>query len=73
MAQVTNDCLRELTKIRSAMNDMYEKLNTTLYKKNIAAKVSYSEVNPFNSVKDNFEFISTIIRNLQDSEVIGDE
>jgi hypothetical protein len=63
----------ELKKIRNAIDDMYDKLNTNLYEKHTAAKVTYSEVNPFNSVSDNFEFISTIIRNLQDAEIIGEE
>ena len=49
---------------------MYDKLNVTLYKKNTAAKVSYSEVNPFDLVSENFGFISKIIRELHKS---GDE
>jgi hypothetical protein len=71
--KVDNEVLNELKKIRNAVDNMYDVLNTTLYKKNIATKVSYSEVNPFDSVADNFEFISTIIRNLQDSEIVGEE
>ena len=67
------EVLNELKKIRSAIDNMYDVLNTTLYKKNIATKVSYSEVNPFDSVADNFEYISTVIRNLQDSEIVGEE
>ena len=71
--KVDNEVLGELQKIRNAIDDMYDKLNTNLYEKHTAAKVTYSEVNPFNSVSDNFEFISTIIRNLQDAEIIGEE
>ena len=70
--KISSEVSVEIRKIRAAMDDMYDKLNVTLYKKNIATKVSYSEVNPFNSVIDNFEYISTIIRDLQDSEIIGD-
>ena len=66
------EVLTELRKIRNAIDDMYDKLNKTLYNKNVAAKVSYSEVNPFNLVQDNFEYISKKLRELQDSEIIGD-
>lgn len=70
--KISSEVSVEIRKIRAAMDDMYDKLNVTLYKKNIATKVTYSEVNPFDSVTDNFEYISTIIRDLQDSEIIGD-
>tara|TARA_Y100000004_G_scaffold107838_1_gene120953 strand:- start:246 stop:464 length:219 start_codon:yes stop_codon:yes gene_type:complete len=72
MAKISNGVAEELKKIRSAIDDMYDKLNVTLYEKNIATKVSYSEVNPFDSVSDNFGYISKKIRELQDSEIIGD-
>jgi len=51
---------------------MYDKLNVSLYKKNLGAKVSYSEVKIFDSVSENFGYISTIIRELQDSERVED-
>ena len=41
---------RKLEQLKIKLDDMYDKLNTTLYKKNIATKVSYSEVNPFDLV-----------------------
>ena len=72
MAKVSNEVASELKGIRGAIDDMYDKLNVTLYKKNVAAKVSYSEVNPFDAVSENFEYISKIIRDLQDSEIVGD-
>ena len=65
MAKVSNEVASELKGIRGAIDDMYDKLNVTLYKKNVAAKVSYSEVNPFDSVSENFGYISKIIRELQ--------
>jgi len=68
MAKISNEAAVELRKIRAALDDMYDKLNTNLYKKNVAAKVSYSEVNPFDLVSENFNYISTIIRDLQDGE-----
>ena len=72
MAKISNEVLLELRKVRSALDDMYDKLNIRLHKKNIATKVSYSEVSPFDLVSDNFEYISTIIRELQDSERVED-
>ena len=68
-----NQVINEVKNIRNALNNMYDVLNISLYKKNTAAKTTYSEVIPFNSVADNFEYISTKIREIQDSEIIGDE
>tara|TARA_Y100000361_G_C11023860_1_gene271080 strand:- start:291 stop:500 length:210 start_codon:yes stop_codon:yes gene_type:complete len=68
MTKISNEAVVEIRKIRAALDDMYDKLNTSLYKKNVAAKVSYSEVNPFELVSENFNYISTIIRDLQDGE-----
>jgi len=74
MAKVNNEVASELKGIRGAIDDMYDKLNVTLYKKKIAAKVSYSEVNPFDAVSENFEYISKKIRELQTGSTnVGDE
>ena len=70
--KINNEVLDELKKIRGAIGDMYNKLNITLYTKNVGVKVSYSEVTPFDTVQENFEYIATKIRELQDSEIIGD-
>jgi len=70
--RISNEVNVELKNIRAGLDDMYNKLNITLYTKNVGAKVSYSETNPFDSVQENFEYISTKIRELQDSEIIGD-
>jgi len=70
--KISNEAEMELKKIRAALDDMYNKLNISLYKKNLGAKVSYSEVKPFDSVSENFQYISKIIRDLQDSEKVGD-
>ena len=70
--KISNDVAVELKKIRAALDNMYDKLNVSLYKKNLGAKVSYSEVNSFDSVSENFSYISTIIRELQDSERVED-
>lgn len=70
--KISNDASVELKKIRAAVDDAYNKLNVSLYKKNIAAKISYSEVKPFDLVSENFEYISKTIRDLQDSERVSD-
>ena len=70
--KISNEVTIELRKVKAALDDMYDKLNVSLYKKNLGAKVSYSEVNPFDSVSENFGYISTIIRELQDSERVED-
>ena len=70
--KISNDASVELKKLRAALDDMYDKLNVSLYKKNLGAKVSYSEVKPFDSVTENFEYISKIVRDLQDSERVED-
>ena len=64
------EVLDELKKIRNAVDDMYDKLNTTLYTKNKAVKVSYKETNPSESVSSNFEYVSKKLRDLQNSEII---
>tara|TARA_A100001391_G_scaffold32077_1_gene17213 strand:+ start:211 stop:432 length:222 start_codon:yes stop_codon:yes gene_type:complete len=70
--KISNEVSVELRKIKAALDDMYDRLNVSLYKKNLSAKVSYSKVKPFDSVSENFEYISTIIRELQNSERVGD-
>ena len=70
--KISNVASVDLKKIRAAMDDAYNKLNVSLYKKNRAAKVSYSEVNPFDLISENFEYISKTIRDLQDSERVVD-
>tara|TARA_R100001443_G_scaffold39589_2_gene52943 strand:- start:1004 stop:1219 length:216 start_codon:yes stop_codon:yes gene_type:complete len=70
--KISNEVVVELKKVRAALDNMYDKLGTTLYKKNLGAKVSYSKVNPFDIVSENFEYISKIVRDLQDSERVED-
>tara|TARA_R100001015_G_C4592864_1_gene148250 strand:- start:695 stop:913 length:219 start_codon:yes stop_codon:yes gene_type:complete len=71
--KISNDVVVELKKIRAALDDMYSKLNVTLHKKNVATKVSYSEVNPFDMVSENFQYIAKNLTDIQESEVLGDE
>ena len=65
--KIDNEALVELRKIRAAMDNAYDKLNKPLYEKHIAGKVSYKETIPFNLIQENFEFIATKIRELEDS------
>ena len=65
--KIDNDALVELRKIRAAMDNAYDKLNKPLYEKNVAAKVTYTEKKPFDLVQENFEFIATKIKELENS------
>ena len=62
----------QIRNIKAAIDDAYVKLDVKLYKKNDAVRVSYSEVNVFEIVSENFEYISKIIRDLQESERVSD-
>ena len=71
--KLTNDVLTELTKIRSAVDDAYTKLNVVLYDKVLAAKTTYKPTNPSEKVTDNFRYIEEKIKSIQESEVIVEE
>ena len=60
--------LSELKKIRSAVNDIHTKLDKTLYEKKLAAKVSYSEINPSTLINENLRYIVDKINNLTQRE-----
>jgi len=70
--KISNDASVQIRNIKAAIDDAYVKLDVKLYKKNDAVRVSYSEVNPFDTVSENFEYISKIIRDLQESERVSD-
>ena len=70
--RISNEVTVELKKIRAAIDDAYQKLNVTLYEKQLATKVSYTEVNPSEIITENFQYISKIVRDLQDSELVED-
>jgi len=54
--------------IRNAVDDLYDKLEIDLYKKNIAAKTTYEKVNVTNLVNDNLEYIVKNLKQLKDGE-----
>ena len=70
--KISNDASVQIRNIKAAIDDAYVKLDVKLYKKNDAVSVSYSEVNVFEIVSENFEYISKIIRDLQESERVSD-
>ena len=50
--KITNDVLSELGLIRNAIDDAYDVLNTTLYERGKAVKITYKEVNPSEKVTE---------------------
>ena len=71
--KITNDVLAELEKIRSAIDDAYNKLNVIMYDRVTAAKTTYKPSNPSEKITENFSYISEKIRLIQESEVVGEE
>ena len=70
--KISNDAVNELRKIRDALDNMYDKLNTTLFEKKVAVKTTYKEVNPFDDVSENFSYIADKLKEIESSEVVGD-
>ena len=70
--KISNDAVEELKKIRNALDNMYDKLNTTLFEKKVAMKTTYKEVNPFDGVSENFSYIADKLKQLESSEIVGD-
>ncbi len=60
--------LEILTNVRNALDDIYTKLNIELYKKNNAAKVSYTKTRPADLISSNLEFIVKNLNELRDGE-----
>ena len=72
--KITNDVLAELQKIRAALDDAYDKLNTVKYDRVMAVKTTYAPINPSEMVTENFSYIAERINFIQDeSEVVGEE
>ena len=70
--KISNDAVDELKKIRDALDNMYDKLNTTLFEKKVAVKTTYKEVNPFDDVSENFSYIADKLKQLESSEIVED-
>ena len=72
--KITNDVLTELQKIRSALDDAYDKLNVVMYDRVTAVKTTYKPSNPSEKVTENFSYIAEKIKLIEDeSEVVGEE
>ena len=72
--KITSDVLAELEKIRSAIDDAYNKLNVIMYDRVTAAKTTYKPSNPSEKITENVSYISEKLKFIQDeSEVVGEE
>ena len=71
--KITNDVLAELQKIRSALDDAYDKLNTVKYDRVMAVKTTYAPTNPSETVAENLGYIAEKIKLIEDSEIVGEE
>tara|TARA_R110000751_G_C13661217_1_gene469179 strand:+ start:498 stop:719 length:222 start_codon:yes stop_codon:yes gene_type:complete len=72
--KITNDVLAELEKIRSAIDDAYNKLNVILYERVTTVKTTYKPSNPSEKITENFNYISEKLKYIQDeSELVGEE
>ena len=70
--KISNNVVDELKNIRNALDDMYDKLNTTLFEKKVAMKTTYKEVNPYDGVSENFSYIADKLKQLESSEIVED-
>ena len=64
---MTNEQLDELQNIRNAVDDLYAKLEVTLYEKQDAVKVSYKAVKPSSLITSNLEYIVKKLNLLQEA------
>ena len=71
--KITNDVLAELQKIRSALDDAYDKLNIVMYNRVTAVKTTYAPSNPSEKVTENFSYIAEKLKLIEDSEIVGEE
>ena len=71
--KITNDVLTELQKIRSAIDDAYNKLDVIMYNRVTAVKTTYAPGNPSEKVTENFSYIAEKIKLIEDSEIVGEE
>ena len=71
--KITNDVVAELQKIRSALDNAYDKLNTVKYDRVMAVKTTYAPINPSETVSENFSYIAEKLKLIEDSEIVGEE
>ena len=71
--KITNDVVAELQKIRSAIDDAYNKLNVVMYDRATGVKTTYAPSNPSEKVTENFSYIAEKLKLIEDSELVGEE
>ena len=71
--KITNDVHAELQKIRSAIDDAYDKLNVVMYDRVMAVKTTYAPANPSEKVTENLSYIAEKLKLIEDSEIVGEE
>jgi|TARA_R110000796_G_scaffold242573_1_gene364692 CRISPR/Cas system CSM-associated protein Csm3 (group 7 of RAMP superfamily) len=71
--KITNDVHDELEKIRSAIDDAYNKLNVILYERVTAVKTTYKPSNPSEKITENFSYIAEKLKLIEDSEIVGED
>ena len=71
--KITSDVLAELEKIRSAIDDAYNKLDVIMYESVKAAKTTYKPSNPSEKITENFSYIAEKLKLIEDSEIVGEE
>ena len=71
--KITSDVLTELEKIRSAIDDAYNKLNVVMYDRVTTVKTTYKPSNPSEKVTENFSYIAEKLKLIEDSEIVGEE
>ena len=71
--KITSDVLAELRKIRSAIDDAYNKLNVVMYDRVTTVKTTYKPSNPSEKVTENFSYIAEKLKLIEDSEIVGEE
>ena len=71
--KITNDVVAELQKIRSAIDDAYDKLNVVMYDRVTAVKTTYAPINPSEKITENLSYIAEKLKLIEDSEIVGEE
>ena len=64
MSKISKEGYEQILVIKNALDSMYDKLNSTVYKKVKPTKnedVNYKSTNVFSSVQDEFEAIAGIV------------
>ena len=71
--KITSDVVTELQKIRSAIDDAYNKLNVIMYDRVTAVKTTYKPSNPSEKVTENFSYIVDKLKLIENSEIVEEE